>query len=238
MIIDLLQHAQVQSGMTKQELSVAIGKKPGYISDLFRNRRDPGASVFLEICKVLGISADHAGGLMPKMSMLPRKDSDSDRIAANLMSEVMAVTLHQMAAIGQRPSVDDVVSWWRREDGALNDFDMLAPICDLYEVPDPSDVATKPAQMGPRSLAAESFVVDSVEQLRVVAQKLPEDFRANLVGSYTRAKENPVMSLERIDYEAEAQIGPKFGFDYTRVLLPVKATSGQQFIMNYSKLVV
>ena len=73
MIIDLIQSAQVKSGLTKQELSEAIGKKPGYISDLFRNRRDPGASVFLEICRVLGISADHAGGLMPKMSMVSRE---------------------------------------------------------------------------------------------------------------------------------------------------------------------
>lgn len=222
--------------MTKQELSEAIGKKPGYISDLFRNRRDPGASVFLEICRVLGISADHAGGLMPKISVVSRQETESGRIAAKLMSEVMSVTLHQMSAIGQRPSVDDVVAWWRRESGVLNDFDRLAPICDLYVLPDPGDSATKPAVMVPHSLAAESFIVSSVQELRAIARGLPADFRANLVGSYTKAKETPVMSLERIDYEGKT--GPAFGFDYTRVLLPVTAKDGQRFVMNYSKLVV
>ena len=235
MIIDLIQQAQAQSGMTKQELSEAIGKKPGYISDLFRNRRDPGASVFLEICRVLSISADHAGGLMPKMSMVSRGGSDSDRIAAQLMSEVMAISLHQMAAIGKRPSVDDIVSWWRREAGVLSDFDHIAPMCDLYEVPAASDSATVPAKIGANSLAAESFSVSTVEELRSIIRKLPIDFRSNLVGSYSRAKDSPLMSLERIDYDAQA--GPAFGFHYTRVLLPVTSQKGQRFILNYSKIV-
>ncbi len=235
MIIDVLQKELQKSGKTKQELSEAIGKKPGYISDLIRNRRDPGASVFLEICRELGISADHTGGLMPKLSMIPRANSESDRIAAKLMSEVMAVTLHQMSAIGQRPSVDDIVAWWRREAGVLNDFDHIAPICDLYELPDSSDAATKPVHMGPRSLAAESFIVSSVDELRSIARGLPPDFRQNLVGTYTRAKETPIMSLERIDYDGGT--GPKFGFDYTRALLPVTSKDGQKFIMNYSKLI-
>lgn len=235
MIIDTLKRAQARSGMTKQELSEAIGKKPGYISDLFRNNRDPGASVFLEICRVLGVSADHAGGLMPKMSMVAREGSESDRIAARLMSEVMAITLHQMSAIGRRPSVDDVVSWWRREDGLLNDFDHLAPICDLYELPEATDTATTPAVVGANSLAAESFQVTSVDQLRSIVRSMPAEYRANLVGSYSRARETPVMSLERIDYNGTQ--GPRFGFDYARVLLPVTSKSGQRFIMNYSKLV-
>lgn len=218
-----------------QELSEAIGKKPGYISDLYRNRRDPGASVFLDICRVLNISADHAGGLMPKLSMVARKDDASDRIAAKLMSEVMSVTMHQMAAIGQRPSVDDVVAWWHREGRALNDFDHLAPICDLYELPEVTDTATVPQAMGAHSLAAESFLVSSVEELQAIARGLPSDFRSKLVGSYARAREAPVLSLERIDYQAAE--GPAFGFDYTRALLPVRSADGRQFIMNYSKLV-
>ena len=235
MIIDLIQSAQVKSGLTKQELSEAIGTKPGYISDLFRNRRDPGASVFLEICRVLGISADHAGGLMPKISMVSREGSESDRIAAQLMSEVMAITLHQMSAVGRRPSVDDIITWWRRESGILNDFDHIAPIVDLYELPDPTDTATRPAKVGQQSLAAESFSVSSVEQLRSIVRSMPEDFRSNLVGSYSRARDKPVLSLERIDYNGET--APAFGFDYARVLLPVTSASGQRFIMNYSKLV-
>ncbi len=172
---------------------------------------------------------------MPKMSMVSRIGSESDRIAAKLMSEVMAVTLHQMAAVGRRPSVDDIVSWWRREDGKLNDFDHLSPMCDLYEVPKPTDTSTNPAVMGPQSLAAESFAVNDVEQLRNIARSLPADFRSNLVGSYYKARETPVISLERIDYAKDA--GPKFGFDYTRVLLPVSDTRGNEFILHYSKLV-
>lgn len=234
MLIDVLQDSLKRSGMTRQQLSEAIGKRPGYISDLFRHRRDPGASVFIDVCRVLGLSADEAAGLLPKLSMVPRADKESDRIAAKLMSEVFSVSLRQMAATGGRPSVDDVVAWWRRENGLLNDFDHLRPIVDLYEIPDAADLATKPAAMGQGSLAAGSFVITDLDELRSIARNLPADFRSRLVGSYTQAKERPVLSLERIDYDSDG--GPKFGFDYTRALLPVQTSDGRHFILNYSKL--
>lgn len=235
-IVESLRRAQVRSGKSLKDLSLAVGKSPGYLSELFsgRGNRDIGASTLVQLCRELDLSVDEIAGLSPTFKVVPRDDDFVQRQAARLMTDVLAETKRRLETAVLRPAVEDVIAWWRRENGILRDFDRIAPVIDLYAPVESGDGRIRPKRLGGASLASVWFGVESQAQLSRVIDILDADLTERLVISYAKAGEGPLVSMERMDYHQGNAESP-LRVEYMRALLPVSDETGRRFILNFSK---
>lgn len=220
-----------------KSLSLKIGQGERYISNLLSNRSDPGYSSVVKICSALGLTPNQIAGLDDQIT-LAGSEADTRVVSAHAERILTAVTKEahrKLASRGAQPLLDDVLTWWHQQGGILANFDALSEHVDLYRAPRPDARLPDPYKIGEQSLATRSFGINSTEHLR----HLFTTFEAKLSESVTLAhvetsKGDPQLSIQEIDVTLPGHTFP-LRFTYKRLLLPVKDTQGNGYVLNYSQ---
>lgn len=220
-----------------KSLSLKIGQGERYISNLLSNKSDPGFSSVVKICSALGMTPNQITGLEDQIT-LAGGELDNRIVSAHAERILSAVTKEahrKLAARGAHPLLDDVLTWWHQQGGMLSNFDTLSEHVDLYRAPSPNDRLPDPYKIGQQSLATRSFGINSTEHLRY----LFTTFDAKLCQDVTLAhvetsKGDPHLSIQEIDVILPGHSFP-LRFTYKRLLLPVRDTQGNDYVLNYSQ---
>ncbi len=219
-------------------------KSRGYLSLLFgRARNDPGnmpkpsGEFILALADRLGRPV---GDLMGRSAQIrahpyPGYDQEVHKQTSRVFSDVLNL-LHGMAAArGFRPTVEDVVGWWRSTNGRLAECGQIEESFDLVEVPSNDARTVHPHRVGGMSLAAETLGAASVDRLANLVQSMTAESQLDLVASYRSASacKNPVFSepmsvaIDLPDHDTPLDV------EYISLKLPVAAPDGTPFIVSY-----
>lgn len=220
-----------------KSLSLKIGQGERYISNLLANRSDPGYSSVVRICSALGLTPNQIAGLDDQIS-LAGSDADTSVVSAHAERILAAVTREahrKLATRGAQPLLDDVLSWWYQQNGLLANFDTLSEHVDLYRAPDSDARLPDPYKIGAQSLATRSFGVNSTEHLRYLFSTFDATLSQSVAQSHLEVtKGDPQLSIQEIDVTLPGHSFP-LRFVYKRLLLPVRDTSGNAYVLNYSQ---
>jgi len=220
-----------------KSLSLKIGQGERYISNLLSNRSDPGYTSVVKICSALGLTPNQIAGLDDQIT-LAGTDVDARVVSAHadrILSAVTKEAHRKLATRGAQPLLDDVLSWWYQQGGLLANFDMLSEHVDLYRAPKSNARTPDPYKIGHQSLATRSFGVNSTEHLRYLFSTFDSKLSQEVAMSHVNTlKGDPHLSIQEIDVTLPGHSFP-LRFVYKRLLLPVKDTGGNGYVLNYSQ---
>lgn len=220
-----------------KSLSLKIGQGERYISNLLSNRSDPGYSSVVKICSALGLTPNQIAGLDDQIT-LAGGDLDAQVVtthADRILSAVTKEAHRKLATRGAQPLLDDVLTWWHQQGGVLSNFDTLSEHVDLYRAPTPDMRLPEPFKIGQQSLATRSFGVNSVEHLRYLFTTFDEKVSESVRMAHVEtSKGEPQLSIQELDVTLPGHSFP-LRFVYKRLLLPVKDTHGNNYVLNYSQ---
>ncbi|MFK7937944.1 MAG: helix-turn-helix domain-containing protein [Roseovarius sp.] len=220
-----------------KSLSLKIGQGERYISNLLSNKSDPGYSSVVKICSALGLTPNQIAGLDDQIT-LAGSDVDTRTVSAHAERILSAVTKEahrKLATRGAQPLLDDVLSWWYQQDGVLANFDMLSEHVDLYRSPAPDARIPDPYKIGEQSLATRSFGVNSTEHLRYLFSTFDTKLNEAVIMAHVQTtKGDPQLSIQEIDVTLPGHSFP-LRFVYKRLLLPVRDTQNNSYVLNYSQ---
>ena len=229
------------SGRPLSELSLAAGANRAFLSNLFtkENAPDPGVTKMAKLAAALGVSLDYLLGPTGSMEIqTPEHASAVERISGRLMNDVLAAAQRRMAAEGYEPTMQDIMSWWRSSGGQLTSCGQIEQHFDLIRVPDPSDEIVEPYVVGAHSLAARQLNSNDPNLLKRLVQTMDERQRRDLVRSYSLASRE-TGRYDVTDHKvtiALPEVGSGFQVDYFRLLLPVKAGDGNDYVLSFCTL--
>ncbi|MEM7076687.1 MAG: hypothetical protein AAGA28_02400 [Pseudomonadota bacterium] len=220
-----------------KSLSIQIGQGERYISNLLSTKSDPGYSSVVKICSALGITPNQIAGLHDQIT-LAGGEIDNRIVTAQAERILTAVTREahrKLSQRGARPLLDDVLSWWHQQGGLLSNFDGLSEHVDLYLAPEHNSKLPEPIKLGTRSLAAESFGIQTAEHLRYLMTTFDDSLIESVRLSHVEAtRGDPQLSIQEIDVTLPGHDFP-LRFTYKRLLLPVHDAEGNQMVLNYSQ---
>lgn len=210
-------------------LSEEIGKSPAYLRGLLRNTSVPGVDVSMALSVKLGCSMDEllSVGTIPELDAQQLGDAISKEIS-RMMTEKVWDT--------KQPTGEDIMRWWLRNSGRLDDCDMIKEQFDLFHVPDGDGDWIRPYQLGARSLASKELGANSIDLYhRTIGPLSPEFRRQILTAQYNSIETGPVTTIETLN-AAHPDTGAMINIEYTRTFAPVFHKDGLRLILNYSKL--
>ncbi len=123
------------------------------------------------------------------------------------------------------------IDWWRATSGVFINVEQILPHVVLHKVPDAVDLAPTPLLIGAASL-----------QARVIGSHDPAEYRRQLVDQWDEFSASVVEEQRKVaDRGAPDQAVGRFSegenkpsFDYSRLLLPVRTTTGQRILIAYT----
>lgn len=220
-----------------KSLSLEIGQGERYISNLLSSKSDPGYSSVVKICSALGITPNQIAGLNDQIT-LAGGEIDNRVVSAQaerILTSVTREAHRKLSQRGARPLLDDVLTWWHQQGGVLSNFDTLSEHVDLYLAPEPGHKLPEPYKVGHNSLAAQSFGIESAEHLRYLFTTFDQNLSESVRLAHVEAtRGDPQLSIQEIDVLLPGHSFP-LRFTYKRLLLPVKDSHGNDYVLNYSQ---
>lgn len=220
-------------------LSLTIGLGERYISNLLSSKSDPGYSSVVKICAALGLTPNQLTGLTDRITLTGGEVGTRivSAHAERILTAVNREAQRKPAQRGARPLLDDVLTWWHRQNGLLSDFDALGDKVDLYHAPDPEAVLPQPHMVGRESLAALWFGVETADHLRHLFTTFDENLSKSVkLAHVATSRGDPQLSVQEIDVTLPGHSSP-LRFNYKRLLLPVRDDAGNQYVLNYSQAI-
>lgn len=232
----------LDAGLRVTNISNQIGSR-SYLPTLFSKAKntpnqvpEPSVIVVSKLGKILGLSIDEMMQVKERVSVSTDPSykqalgTHAQKIVDDLGREI---SRRQHASLG-RPSVEDVLNWWRQNDGRLEACDQIKESFDLIEVPKGDDSKIHAQHVGQMSLAA-LHLGASRDRLTRLLDLLPQGENQSMVVSYRRAarlnrptfSEPLRMSVQSIpdDIALDAE--------YIRMQLPVTAPNKSKLIVSY-----
>jgi len=220
-----------------KSLSLEIGQGERYISNLLSSKSDPGYSSVVKICSALRITPNQIAGLNDQIT-LAGGEIDNRIVSTQAERILTAVTREAHRNLSQRsahPLLDDVLTWWHQQGGVLSNFDGLSEHVDLYLAPAPNSNLPEPYKIGHRSLAAISFGIQTAKHLRYLFTTFDETLCQSVRLAHVETmRGDPQLSIQEIDVMLPGHNFP-LRFTYKRLLLPVKDTQNNRYVLNYSQ---
>jgi transcriptional regulator with XRE-family HTH domain len=229
----LIQH----SDYDYKSLSLKIGQGERYISNLLSSKSDPGYSSVVKICSALGLTPNQIAGLDDQITLAGTgaETSFASAHAEKILAAVTREAHRKLATRGAQPLLDDVLTWWHQQGGLLTNFDALSEHVDLYRAPEPNARLPDPFKIGQQSLATRSFGINSTEHLRYLFTTFDEKLCESVTMAHVETnKGDPQLSIQEIDVTLPGHVFP-LRFTYKRLLLPVRDTENNEYILNYSQ---
>lgn len=227
--------------MSEAELSVRAGfAEEGAISDILYGGTLPNMATPVRLADALGVPVDvllrdRKEHLQQAFEALPVQEVD--RQAARLLSAVFKATERSLDRIGDRPTLDSIISWWKETDGDLSQSDQIAPHFDLVSAAEALTSVPKIHHVGAQGLSATTLGSAESSRLETFLETLSTSDLAELNGqirSVAHSGVGMITPLKRIVPFPETNEAVEVSF--VRLMLPVKDASGTLFVLNYSTL--
>ncbi|TNE62201.1 MAG: hypothetical protein EP341_00370 [Sphingomonadales bacterium] len=223
------------TGLTPNKVSQDLGKPRNWLSDTLSNRRSIDARLIGPMAMYFGVSPNFLCGFGGTVSFSAAASNEGvDRVLDKIADEVQK----RLQPADDAPTIEQLISWWHRQNGILGDFDKIVPFVDLYHAPKSESKFIDPCKIGQRSLAARSFAVSSPEELAALLKSFPADLNLKVVKDHMDAlRGTPKLSLEKIRVPL-THLGTEATFEYTRLLLPFRDQANNDYLLCYSRGIV
>lgn len=219
-----------------KSLSLKIGQGERYISNLLNAKSDPSFETVVRICATLNITPNQLLGIGDQLS-IDNLGIEKRLVAAQAEKLLSAVTREAHARLtsrGIRPTVDDVLHWWHRNNGQLKNFRYFEDHVDLFLVPPPDAKEPISIAIGEFGLIGQTLDIKSPADFRRILPGLGESALERVVQSHhNAAKNSPVLTVETMEFWLPGQKFPN-SLTYKRLLLKVE-THNQTLILNYAQ---
>ena len=227
--------------LTEEELAVRAGfEEEGAIAAIMRGGAMPNMAAPVRLADALGIPVDvllrdRTDHLQHEFEALPVQEVD--RQAARLLSAVFKATERSLDRIGDRPTLDSIISWWKETDGDLSLSEQIAPHFDLVSAAEALTSVPRIHHVGALGLSATTLGSAENSRLETFLETLSTSDLAELNGqirSVAHSGVGMITPLKRIVEFPETNETVEVSF--VRLMLPVRDTSGTLFVLNYSTL--
>lgn len=223
-----------EAGMSKRQLSLAIGENDGYISDILAHRTSPNLELLYAISSALNVDVADLLRPGPKfgVSASDRGNYWVERTAEEFLES--ALSKSREAASHEAPTFDAVLNWWHANDGLLTALDSVAQYIDIYEAPDEQEMRPRPYKMGRESLSSRELGLSGPEHMmKLFEGSSPDVVRAVAISHRDVCGGQPNFSVHTILFNLSS--GNVVELIYNRLLLPCRDGNDHNYIVNYSK---
>ncbi|MEL7090234.1 MAG: hypothetical protein AAFN94_00730 [Pseudomonadota bacterium] len=133
-----------------------------------------------------------------------------------------------------RPLVEDVLNWWRENNGRLEACGQIQEAFDLIEPPGRHDTKITAKRIGGMSLAAKHLGTDTARLSRLLDLLPPEEKNAMVVSYRSASRTNKPTFSDPIKMSVRSR-GDQISLDeeYIRMQLPVVAPDKTKLIVSY-----
>ncbi len=227
--------------LSEAELSVRAGfDEEGAIAAMMRGGNMPNMAVPVRVADALGVPVDvllrdRRDHLEHEFEALPVQEVD--RQAARLLSAVFKSTERSLDRLGDRPTLDSIISWWKDTGGDLSASNQIAPHFDLVSAAEALTAVPRIHHVGALGLSATTLGSAESTRLETFLETLSTSDLAELNGqirSVAHSGVGMITPLKRIVPFPETNETVEVSF--VRLMLPVKDASGTLFVLNYSTL--
>jgi len=223
-----------EAGMSKRQLSLAIGENDGYISDILADRTSPNLETLYAISSALNVDVADLLRPGPKFGVTSadRGNYWVERTAEEFLAS--ALSKSRDAASHEAPTFDAVLNWWHANDGLLTALDSIAQYIDIYEAPDELEMRPRPYKMGRESLSSRELGLSGPEHMmKLFDGSSPDVVRAVAISHRDVCGGQPNFSVHTILFNLSS--GNVVELIYNRLLLPCKDGNDHKYVVNYSK---
>lgn len=219
--------------MTPRQLSEAIGRAPDHVTELMRWRVSPDLETVYAIAEALRV--DVADLLRPGpafgISAADSRNYWAEKVAEQALASALADSRQATIEV---PTIDAVLNWWHANGGVLTNMDSFDQYVEIFAPPDRVAMRPVPKRMGRRSLTARELNLSTVEQLNGVFENSePAVGRSVALAHASVVEGDPKLTVHSIMIDMSD--GRLVKLSYARLLLPVRDSDGQRYVMNYSK---
>lgn len=235
-----------ERGLKLTALSRKIGAEDSFLSSRMSLARkalknggtvpEPRARVCLALANALGLTVPQ---LLREQSPLKLFHDEGVSVSQDLADEaanhLFLLAQEKLTMIGMRVPLDNVLRWWRANNGRLEGYDRLIESFDLLNCPEPDDLAPKAIRVGAQSLCSKLLGYET-GRLQKVIDLLPDDQRRDLAVSYRQAghSQGPIITQDIQMSIKSPSAGIMFESCHWRLQLPVVDKEGNRQVINYS----
>lgn len=223
-----LSRAIAERGISRRQLSLEIGRQPGYIADLLRAPGTaPGIDVAARIAEALEIT------LADLLTPTPRDPAEQSRHRS--ARELLAAALDLADRRLGTPAVPEIEDILRAQPEALADPAGLGRFVEIFDPPDTAGGLPHPIAVGRQSLAAREIGFQSPGELATILELSDPKLADELSRDHLTALETArgMLSEHEIDLTLANH---RIRVRYVRLLLP-HLHQGRRRIVHYSKAV-
>ncbi|MEM7059746.1 MAG: helix-turn-helix transcriptional regulator [Pseudomonadota bacterium] len=216
-------------------VSVASGRKPRTISNLFNQRdRAPSADLVSDLAVVLDVDPGWLMGFGNSGSLHDAETLETLK-RANQQLQLAINDIESIRNKRVQPSIETVISWWLENNGRLENCAQILEFSDIYRIEEGQ--RTVPIKLGPQSLASQTLKSTDPKAMQDFINRMPDD---------------QIMHISKLHYEClrdwEYQMRPQrifavvsekltLGMFYNRLIVPVKGVKGDRLIVNLAQLI-
>ena len=234
-------HILQSRNLTEAELSLRAGfDEEGAVTAMLRGATLPNMAAPVRLADALGVPVetlfrDGREHLKQDFTAIPMQEVD--RQAAHIVSAVFKAAERSLDRIGDRPTLDSIISWWKETDGDLSLGDRIAPHFDLVSAAEARSAIPRVHHVGALGLSATTLGSAENYRLEKFLETLSTSDLNELNGhirSVAHSGVGMISPLKRVVPLPETNETVEVSF--VRLMLPVKDASGTMFVLNYSTL--
>ena len=227
--------------LSEAELSVRAGyAEDSAVSAMMQGSSLPNMATPVRIADALGVPVeallrDRQKHLEGEFDALPIMEVD--RQSARLLSAVFKSAERSLDRLGDRPTLDAIIGWWKDTDGDLSSSDQIAPHFDLVSAAKALSAVPRIHHVGALGLSATTLGSSESSRLESFLETLSTSDLQELNGqirSVAKTGVGLITPLKRVVPFPETNETVEVSF--VRLMLPVKDSSGTPFVLNYSTL--
>ena len=219
----------------RKSLGLALGRSNGFISSLLNGGSSPSVSVVAGLCKELKVTPNYLLGYSDEISLSTESTTEFERQAEALLDRMMMSVTRKMELSRNKLTTDDLLAWYRQNNGRLNSWDGFQSEVDLFKVPEKAAEIIEPVSLGANSLASRTLQTSDPGRMYQFFDSLTGEMRQDIVFSYANAANEEKLSFHKIVVDLADMEAP-LHLQYSRVLLPVQDALGHSYILNFSRL--
>ncbi|WP_372612495.1 hypothetical protein [Aquicoccus sp.] len=215
----------------------AAGLKYSTLHSQITNGREIPFSTIERLCEAAGVSLEAFRSNRAEIGVLaPTPSAALHRRAAAAYSQALRDVQDEMLRMGGDITVDDVLNWLHRNDGRLDDFDVLRERVDLFYPVQGDDHLMRPARVGRQSLAAQYFNIEHTQDYVHRVGQLSRRIIDATLASHVEVQRRQQYQIADIDFSAIVD-GIELKEKYRRVMAPVQTPDGQTLTLVFAKLI-
>jgi transcriptional regulator with XRE-family HTH domain len=227
--------------LTESELSLRAGfDKEDAVSSMMRSKTLPNIAAPVRLADALGVPVevlfrDKEDHLKHDFEAVPVQEVD--RQAARIVSAVFKAAERSLDRIGDRPTLDSIISWWKETGGDLSLGEQIAPHFDLVSAAEARSAVPRIHHVGALGLSATTLGSAENSRLEAFLETLSTSDLNELNGhirSVAHSGVGMITPLKRVVPFPETNETVEVSF--VRLMLPVRDASGTLFVLNYSTL--